>query len=249
MFRRFVVLLVGVLIALAVADSAEAQRRRGRRGRAASPAAPQAPIVAESEDEEAAEAPVEQPTSAPTPSETPREPSEPVSEPSVEAVPPMPDLGPVREELSTVMDDLVRARSRMAILGKQLFRTRVRIVVHNRATRRQTLARLSVSLDDDPVYRTETESLSSAQRVFEGFAAPGPHAVTVELEQRGRDGEAFRYELRDTYRIDVPRDRLTEIVVVLDDGSDMASDFPSDGEGEYDVRTRVRVATRKLDAR
>ena len=42
--------------------------------------------------------------------------------------------------------------------------------------------------------------------------------------------------------------KVTEITLVLDDDSDIAEDFEDDGEGEYDVSTRVRVATRDLES-
>ena len=42
------------------------------------------------------------------------------------------------------------------------------------------------------------------------------------------------------------RERLSEVTLILEDDSDMASSFPSGGEGRYEVRTRMRVATRAL---
>ena len=161
-----------------------------------------------------------------------------------------PDLAPLRTEYTSVMDELVRVRSRVATLGRALFRTRVRILVQNRADD-QSLARISLELDGSPIYRADGSQFQGedGRQVFEGFAAPGPHQVTVEAEQRARENDTYRYTLRDAYRFEVTREKLTEITIILDDDSDIAGDFPDDGEGEYDVRTRVRVATRDLDAR
>jgi hypothetical protein len=50
---------------------------------------------------------------------------------------------------------------------------------------------------------------------------------------------------RNQFRFEVVQGKLTEIVIRLDDDSDM-EDFADDGEGEYDVNMRVRVATRDL---
>lgn len=161
-----------------------------------------------------------------------------------------PDLGPLRSEYTSVMDELVRVRSRVATLGRALFRTRVRILVQNRASD-QSLARIALELDGAPIYRADGSQFQGedGRQVFEGFAAPGPHLVTVEAEQRARANDTYRYTLRNGYRFEVVREKLTEITIVLDDDSDIAEDFADDGEGEYDVRTRVRVATRDLDAR
>jgi hypothetical protein len=158
-----------------------------------------------------------------------------------------PDLGPIREEFTAIMDELVQVRSRVAVLGRQLFRTRMRVVVQNRAGDDQTLAKLVIKLDGAPIFQGEGGQVpEDGQQVFDGFAAPGPHVMTVEVEQRARADDEYRYELRDTYRFQVIRDRLIEVEIVLDDDSDIAEDFADDEEGEFDVRTRMRVATRAL---
>jgi hypothetical protein len=162
-----------------------------------------------------------------------------------------PDLGPLKDELTSVMDDLVSTRARISTLGRQLFRTKIRIDVQDRSRSNQSLTRLTVSLDGAQVFRSDGGAVDAAsgKRVFEGFAAPGPHTVTVEVEARARNGEVYRYVLRDSFRFEVMRDKLTEVEVRLDGASDIAEDFPDDGEGSYDVRTRFRVATRDLSAR
>ncbi len=158
-----------------------------------------------------------------------------------------PDLGPIREEFTTIMDELVQVRSRVAVLGRQLFRTRMRVIVQNRAGDDHTLAKLVLKLDGAPIFQGEgNEVPEDGAQVFDGFAAPGPHVMTVEVEQRARANDEYRYELRDTYRFQVIRNRLIEVEIVLDDDSDIAEDFADDEEGEFDVRTRMRVATRAL---
>jgi hypothetical protein len=145
---------------------------------------------------------------------------------------------------------LVKARARVAIVGKALFKTKVRIVLQNRAGDAQTLERILLRLDGAPIYRKDGGAgLEDGQQVFEGFATPGPHALDMEADQRSRANDGFGYTLRETFRFAVQKDRLTEITIVLDDDSDMAEDFPEDGEGEYDLRTRVTAATYELGAR
>jgi hypothetical protein len=162
-----------------------------------------------------------------------------------------PDLSPLRAEFTTLMDELVQMRSKIAVLGRQLFRTKVRVGIENLASDDATLARLVLTLDGAPIFRGDASRLSgeAERRAFEGFAAPGPHVLGVEAEQRSREDEDYRYTLRDEYRFVVVRGRLTEVTVTLDDDSDIAEDFADDGEGEYDVRVRIRVATRDLEAR
>ncbi len=160
-----------------------------------------------------------------------------------------PDLSPLRAEYSSLMDDMVAARELVATLGEDLFRTRVAITVQDRAGDDQSLASFALELDGTPVFHTEgeIEGGSDGRQVYEGALAPGPHVLTVAEEQRASSDSEYRYVDRDTYRFIVVRDRRTEITIILEDDSDIAQHFGNDGEGRYDVHTRVRVATRALE--
>lgn len=263
---------IAMVVALVgFADGAQAQRR-GRRPRPpphpAAPAAtnepdagvPASPVDANPFDAPAAAAPdagVPQAQVAAPPAAPPDAPpattgmSAATGDQSAPEEAPPPDLTPLHDEFNSVMDDLVQTRARIATLGRSLFRTKIRIDVQDRSGDEQSLTRIAVMLDGAPVFRAQGAEFAGedGKRVFEGFAAPGPHTVTVEVEMRARDGDVYRYTLRDAYRFEVIRDKMTEVVVVLDGESDIAADFPDDGEGEYDVRTRFRVATRDLEAR
>jgi hypothetical protein len=100
-----------------------------------------------------------------------------------------------------------------------------------------------VLLDGAPVFSGDGGQLDAEgyRQLFEGFAAPGPHVLTLELEQRARDDEAYRYQLRESFHFSAPRERLSVLTLVLDDDSDMAEDFPDDQQGEYEVTTRLEV--------
>jgi hypothetical protein len=239
-----------------VADGAEGQQRRRRRpprhhaAPASAPAEPAPAPEAAPPPEADAGAPAAE--AAPPPAEAGAPSAEPA--PAPEPPPPaedplaLPDVAPVRAELEALMDELVETRSRIAVLGRQLFQTRVRVVVRDRTGDDQLLERLDLRLDGAPIFAAErgAPGASDGRQVFEGFAAPGPHVLTVSLEQRARADEEFRHTQDDTFRFQVVRGRLTEITVVLENRSDIAEDFADDGAGEFDVRTRVRVAAREL---
>lgn len=268
-----------VLVALvAFVDGAEAQRRpRPRpRPRPVQPAAPASPDTtvpgspvevnpfgdtpqAATPDAGVAQAQVTPSPAQPVGTAPPAAPvagtstgmSAPTGDQSTPEEPPAADLSPLRDEFTSVMDDLVQTRARIATLGRSLFSTKIRIDVQDRSGDEQTLTRIAVMLDGAPVFRAQGAEFNGedGKRVFEGFAAPGPHTVIVEVEMRARDGDTYRYTLRDAYRFEVIRNKMTEVVVILDGESEIAEDFADDGEGEYDVRTRFRVATRDLEAR
>lgn len=174
---------------------------------------------------------------------------------SLEATPPVddagpagPDVTPIRTDYVALMDDLVQARMRVSALGAELFRTRITIDLQDRTGEHTSLARVVVHLDGAPVFQSDgaVEGAAEGREIFAGALAPGPHVLTLEAEQRAREDEAYRYTLRESYRFQVARERLSEVTLVLDDDSDMARSFPSGGEGRYEVRTRMRVATRAL---
>jgi hypothetical protein len=146
------------------------------------------------------------------------------------------------------MDDLVQARARVAVLGKSLFKTRVRIRIDNRAAPDQVAARAALFLDGAPIWSGDGSQLRDPERVlFEGSAAPGPHVLSLEIEQRARDEDSYRYTLRESYRFVALRERRSDLRLVLDDDSDMAEDFKDDEEGSYEVQTRLEVRAAALD--
>ena len=243
MRSRIVPILVASLLVVFVLDAvADAQRRRRRRQQQQQQTTEQTQPAEETEAEGAEEA-AETETPPATTEEPPAE-----GEEGYDAYAPIgPDLQPLREDYTAIMDELVNVRSRMAVLGRQLFQTKVQVVVQNRAGDDNTLSRLVVSLDGAPVHRGDGSDLGEdGKKVFEGFAAPGPHVLTIEAEQRQRADDNYRYTVRDSFRFTVVRERLTEVTIVLDDDSDMGEDFEDDGEAEYDINTRMRVATREL---
>lgn len=175
-------------------------------------------------------------------------------EPSVEPTeqfdpgPAPPDLSELRADYTQLMDDLVQARLRVSTLGTQLFRTRITVDLQDRTGDDVNLARFVVHLDGAPAFQSDgpVEGADRGREIYTGSLAPGPHVLTLEVEQRARQDDAYRYTLRETFRFQVVPERLSEVTLILDDDSDIAGNFPSGGEGRYEVRTRLRVATRAL---
>jgi hypothetical protein len=130
----------------------------------------------------------------------------------------------------------------VAILGKSLFKTRVRVKLDNRAAPDQQASRAQLWLDGAPIFSGDGAALRDPERtLWEGFAAPGAHVLTLYVEQRAQDDESYRYTLRESFRFVVVRERRTDLRLVLDDDSDMAEDFPDDREGAYEVQTRLEA--------
>ncbi|MFO0696385.1 MAG: hypothetical protein U0230_22655 [Polyangiales bacterium] len=235
-------------------------------GEAAAPAeassAPGAPTTPAAAPAQAGTAPAAAAAPAPTPAPTSATATAPAAAPATtppEVPPPstdfgdtapLPDLAGARAEYEAIMNELVETRSRVAVLGEQLFDTQVRIRIVDRARLEQDLVTMRISLDGTAVFSAEpTGQREEARQVFEGFAAPGPHSLSLSIERRSRSDENFRVARDETFRFVVVRGKITEITILLNDRSDAAHAIEASGHGEFDVRTRVQIATLAREAR
>jgi hypothetical protein len=157
-------------------------------------------------------------------------------------------LAALRADTSQLIDEMSQARAKAALLGKTLFKTQLRLKLQNLAAPDPRLIKVVLKLDGVPVFVGDGAALSGdgARQVFEGFVAPGRHVLTAELEQQSREDATFGYGLHDTYNFKAQSDKLSELTLIVDDDSDMASEYPDDGDGEYDVRLKLRVRTKNI---
>jgi hypothetical protein len=145
------------------------------------------------------------------------------------------------------MDEVVEARNRVAVLGRQLFETRVVVRVNDRGGRDRPLESLTLRLDGAPIFRSsEAELPSGTREVFQGYAAPGPHVLGVSLVRSDRDVPDARRTQEDTVRFEVRRGTNVEVTVVIDDHSRVDED---DAEARIDLRLQVRVDAETAEAR
>jgi len=235
-----------VLAAPALAKPKQKKPEASASGSATLRAPPVEP--AKSEPAEPAPAAVEEPpppAASTTPQPSAAAPAAAPAEPAVDAE----QLASLQVELNTLMDDLVQARTRAALIGKTLFKTLIRVHVQNLVGDDTALAKIVLKLDGAPIFRGDGASMrgDEERQVFEGFVAPGPHVLSAELEQNSRNDQAYGYTLRESYKFQALRDKRNELSLTLRDSSDMASEFPDDQDGEYDIRMRLRARTRELN--
>ncbi len=152
-----------------------------------------------------------------------------------------PDLSVVRSDLASVMDELIAARARVSVLSKALFNTPLAIRVVRRADD-QRLEHITLRLDGIPVHDSEGAALARGEAdLFSGFAAPGVHEVAIEVTEVSKTNADYRYVRSERFQIEIKKGMRTRIELVLRDKSDMAEELREDDEGEYDVRTLMRV--------
>jgi hypothetical protein len=236
----------GFLLVLALAGPVSAKPKLAKH---AAPAPETPPSAAPSEAGDLSAPPTAAPEPTPEPPPTAAKPAHATSpEPAPDA--PLADekLAALRADVTALVDDMVQARSRAALLGKTLFKTQVRVRVQNLAAPDPVLVKIVLKLDGAPIFRSDGTSFKSEdpRQVFQGYLAPGAHVLSAEIEQRSRDDAAYGYALHESYRFQALREKRSELTLVLDDDSNLASDFPDDAKGEYDVRVKLRVRTRDL---
>jgi hypothetical protein len=263
--RRAVTL--ALVLALA-APLAGAQPKRGARpaaparGAAAAPAAARpSPDDKESKDKEkdkAAPAASEAaPADAPAPGADPELGAPPkivegASEQKVSPLTPAPDEfakgapPPAPADFDRLLGDIAALRSRVSAVTTTLFKSKLRVVLEARGDDAR-IESLVVTLDDGVVFAApERFSAEEDRVVYEHAVAPGQHVLGVDIERYDARSRQYRTWQNSRFSLVIPESQLVEANFRIEDRSDMAKDFPSGSDGEYElrVRLRARVTTR-----
>jgi hypothetical protein len=158
-----------------------------------------------------------------------------------------PDVSSLQSELSSVLDELIQARTRAAVLAKSLFKTRIELLMSRRADD-QKIVHVRLGLDGVPVHDSDGSAVSGSDqaRMFQGYVAPGVHEISVEITEQAKDNPTYRYTRSERFRIETKKNTSTQVELYLHDDSDMAEELPEGDDGKYEVSTRVRVTPVKV---
>jgi hypothetical protein len=152
----------------------------------------------------------------------------------------------LERDLASSMDELVQARARAGVVARALFRSQLAVRVIRRADG-QRLSHLTLKLDGAPVHDSDGSALARDQAtLFTGYVAPGMHELSVELSEAAKENASFGYTRRETFRIELKKDRRTSVELVLRDDSDMAEEAAEGDDGSYQLQTTLRVRTEKV---
>ncbi len=150
-----------------------------------------------------------------------------------------PSPGPAN--LDALMSDIAALRARVAALTTSLFSSKLRVYVHTDGDDAK-VASFVVTLDDGTVFRGEPGFVANDEKiVYEHAVAPGAHVVGVEVERQDARGTTYRTWQVSRFSVQVPERKVLEAIVDVDDDSNMGKDFPSDQDGKYDLRIRLRA--------
>lgn len=148
---------------------------------------------------------------------------------------------PAPADFDRLLGDIAALRSRVSALTTTLFKSKLRVVIEARGDEARIEA-LAVTLDDGVVFAAPQRFSADDERVvYEHAVAPGQHVVGLDIERYDARRREYRTWQSSKFAVVVPESELVEARIVLDDDSEMGSDFPEDQDGEYDLRVRLRA--------
>jgi hypothetical protein len=141
-----------------------------------------------------------------------------------------------------LLGDIATLRSRVAALTTTLFASKLQVVVETDDEDSARISGFTITLDDGVVYHApSTFSASDERTVYEHAVAPGHHTIGVEVERYDVRNREYTNWQSSKFSVVVPEGKKLKALIRLEDDSDMADDFPSDQDGEYDLRVRLRA--------
>jgi hypothetical protein len=141
-----------------------------------------------------------------------------------------------------LLADIAALRARVAAVSDNLFRSRVAVAVETSGDHGR-IAHLEVSLDDGVVYTAPANfHADDSTVVYDHSAAPGRHAVTIEVERRDDRDDSFRTTQRSRFVVDIPRDNRMLLDVRIWDDSNMGKNFEADHSGRYELKIRAKAS-------
>jgi hypothetical protein len=148
-------------------------------------------------------------------------------------------------EYDKLLGDIAALRSRVSAVTTTLFASKVRVVVETRGNNAR-ISSFTVTLDDGVVFTAPDRFSAEDERtVYEHAVAPGHHVVGIDIERFDARGAEYRTWQSSRFSVVIPESKLVDAHVIIQDNSDMGKDFPSDQDGEYDLRVRLRARVAK----
>jgi hypothetical protein len=204
--------------------------------------------------------PVEVTPPPPPPTETP--PAESAAAPPVETPPPAPpppppppppkeepppkanvDLDALNNEYNQLRDDLFRSRAKARLIGDALFKTKINASFQYKAQRAWPLKKVSLKIDDQPVFTADSPSTNDPLKLYDGFAAPGRHTLALKVDCAGAGEDRVAYGAEGVFIIDVAENKETKIAFVVDESGDGPNKIAKKREGAFDVRVKAEIET------
>jgi hypothetical protein len=144
-----------------------------------------------------------------------------------------------------LMAEIAALRARVSMVGNAVWKSRMKVTFRMRGSHAK-IAWANLSLDGARVWSAPKGfAAEDDAAIYEGGVAPGPHALTLEIERRDDRDETFRTIEKTTVTVVVPNGKTLEVESRLEDDSSMGGDFPSSESGKYDLSLKIKAKAAK----
>jgi hypothetical protein len=183
------------------------------------------------------------PPAAPTPAPTP--PPAPMTTPEPTPTKANVDLDALNSEYNSLRDELFRSRAKAHLLGDALFKTKIVATFMYKAQRAWPIKKVTLKIDDQPVFTADSPATQDPLKLYDGFAAPGRHSLAVRVECGATGEDRVAYGAEGTFVVDVAENKISNIAFVVDETGDGPEKLAKRREGEFDVRVKANVQTQE----
>ena len=153
------------------------------------------------------------------------------------------DLDALNSEYNGLRDELFRSRAKAHLLGDALFKTKIVATFQYKAQRAWPIKKVTLKIDDQPVFSADAPSTTDPLKLYDGFAAPGKHSLAVRVECGAVGGDRVAYGAEGTFVVDVAENKQSNIAFSVDETGDGPEKLAKKREGEFDVRVKADVVT------
>ena len=153
------------------------------------------------------------------------------------------DLDALNAEYNGLRDELFRSRAKAHLLGDALFKTKIVATFQYKAQRAWPIKKVTLKIDDQPVFSADSPATQDPLKLYDGFAAPGKHSLAVRVECGATGEDRVAYGAEGTFTVDVAENKQSNIAFVVDETGDGPEKLAKKREGEFDVRVRANLQT------
>jgi hypothetical protein len=178
-----------------------------------------------------------------TPAATPTPPPAPMTTPEPAPSRANVDLDALNREYNQLRDDLFRSRAKSHLLGDALFKTKIVATFQYKAQRAWPIKKVTLKIDDQPVFTVDSPATQDPLKLYDGFAAPGKHTLAVRVECGATGEDRVAYGAEGTFVIDVAENKQSNVAFVVDETGDGPQKIAKKREGTFDVRVRADLET------
>ncbi|MDB4967312.1 MAG: hypothetical protein JWN44_3001 [Myxococcales bacterium] len=246
--RKWTVVML-LFSATALAAPSKKRHPPTRRPPVSAPAPSPAPSPSPSNDATPSESPADAapnesapPAAGATPAPAPPPPPAPAREepPSSKA---NVDLDGLNREYNALRDELFRSRAKAHLLGDAMFKTKIVAQFQYKAQRAWPIKKVTLKIDDQPVFTADSPSTNDPLKLYDGFAAPGKHTLSLRVECGATGEERVAYGAEGVFVVDVAENKQTNVGFVVDESGDGPAKLAKKREGTFDVRVRADLET------